>query len=382
MPVQDLTPELRTRLSQVERAVGWFVIVATLLLVAGFAYYVYHTAERKGWFKIKVRYNTVANSGAGLHIGDPVMLMGFDVGQITHITAMPPYDWAGNVYLEFSVQEPYYGYIWDDSKAKISTADFLGKRTIEVLRGGLSGRTNVHATYKEENHKITGIWGPQTNNWVPYTRDSKGYTLVADESPALGDRLETVANQVQEALPHILALTNQLSGLLTNVNHLTLHADSVLAEARPVVTNLAVISTFLTNANGSLGQWLIPTNLSGPLQQTLGTANTTFSTANATLANANTNIVTLGSNLNLTLENLANITSNLNAQVQSNGQIVKQVSDAIVHADEFVQGLKRHWLFRSAFKNEKQKEPERPQPPERSERNPMSGPKTGKRLGP
>ena len=49
MPVQDLTPQLRTRLSQVERAVGWFVLVATLLLLAGFAYYVYHTAERKGF---------------------------------------------------------------------------------------------------------------------------------------------------------------------------------------------------------------------------------------------------------------------------------------------------------------------------------------------
>lgn len=38
MAVQDLTPQLRTRLSRVERAVGWFVILATLLLLASFAY--------------------------------------------------------------------------------------------------------------------------------------------------------------------------------------------------------------------------------------------------------------------------------------------------------------------------------------------------------
>src|SRR5580765_7357512 len=36
VPVQDLTPQLRTRLSRVERAVGIFVSVATLLLLAGF----------------------------------------------------------------------------------------------------------------------------------------------------------------------------------------------------------------------------------------------------------------------------------------------------------------------------------------------------------
>lgn len=396
MPVQDLTPQLRTRLSRVERAVGWFVIVATLLLLAGFAYYVYHTAERKGWFKIKVRYNTIANSGAGLHVGDAVMLMGFDVGQITYVTAMPPYDWAGNVYIEFYVQEPYYGYVWDDSKAKISTAGLLGNRTIEILRGGLSGRTNVHATYREENHKITGLWDAKTQTYVPYTTSSKGYTLSAEESPALGDRLEVVANQVEAALPQILALTNQLTGLLTNTVRLSSHADDVLREARPVVTNLAVITTFLTNSNGTLGQWLIPTNLSGPLQQTLVNANGTLLNANSTLTNANTNLVTLASNLNLTLENLANITSNLNNQVQTNGQIVKQVSDAIVHADQFVQGLKRFWLFRSVFKHEEPKQPpaqkqaEAPRQPEakpgmqkQSEQTePTAGSKTGKRLGP
>ena len=50
MPLQDLTPQLRTRLNKMERAVGWFVFLATALLLFGFGYYIYHTAERKGWF--------------------------------------------------------------------------------------------------------------------------------------------------------------------------------------------------------------------------------------------------------------------------------------------------------------------------------------------
>ena len=50
MALQDLTPQLRTRLSRMERAVGWFVFLAMLLLAFGFVYYVYATAERKGWF--------------------------------------------------------------------------------------------------------------------------------------------------------------------------------------------------------------------------------------------------------------------------------------------------------------------------------------------
>ncbi len=80
MALQDLTPQLRTRLSRMERAVGWFVFLATALLLFGFGYYIYHTAERKGWFKIKAPFFTYVQSSAGLNVGDPVYMMGFAVG--------------------------------------------------------------------------------------------------------------------------------------------------------------------------------------------------------------------------------------------------------------------------------------------------------------
>jgi len=57
MALQDLTPQLRTRLSRMERMVGWFVFLATVLLLFGFGYYIYHTAERKGWFVIKAPFS-------------------------------------------------------------------------------------------------------------------------------------------------------------------------------------------------------------------------------------------------------------------------------------------------------------------------------------
>src|SRR5437660_9987655 len=75
MALQDLTPQLRTRLSRMERAVGWFVLLATGLLVFGFGYYAYHTAERKGWFKTKAPFFTFADRATGLKVGDPVNLM-------------------------------------------------------------------------------------------------------------------------------------------------------------------------------------------------------------------------------------------------------------------------------------------------------------------
>src|SRR5438105_6978338 len=136
MALQDLTPQLRTRLSRMERAVGWFVLLATALLVFGFAYYIYNTAEQKGWFKIKTPFFTFTDRATGLKIGDPVNMMGFDVGRITEITAMPADQFTYNVYIEFELREPFYDYMWTEgSRAQVATADLLGKRVLEVTKG-------------------------------------------------------------------------------------------------------------------------------------------------------------------------------------------------------------------------------------------------------
>src|SRR5258705_8001102 len=136
MALQDLTPQLRTRLSRLERVVGIFVAVATLLLLGALAYYVFTTAERKGWFKQKLPYFTFVRSATGLKIGDPVRLMGFTRGYIVEIEPMPPYeDQFGDVFVRFVVLEPYYGYIWEDSVAKVEPANFLGDRYIELTKG-------------------------------------------------------------------------------------------------------------------------------------------------------------------------------------------------------------------------------------------------------
>src|SRR5215510_2364350 len=143
MALQDLTPQLRTRLSRMERAVGWFVLLAVALLLFGFCYYMYNTAESRGWFKTKAPYFTFAERATGLRIGDPVKLMGLDVGQITDILPQPPEDFQYNMYIEFEVKSPYYGYLWTEgSRAKVATADLLGKRVLEVTKG-----TGGHPSY-------------------------------------------------------------------------------------------------------------------------------------------------------------------------------------------------------------------------------------------
>ena len=393
MALQDLTPQLRTRLSRVERTVGLFVSVATLLLLTGFAYYLHHTAQKKGWFLTKAPFFVYLHSGAGFKLGDTVRLLGFDAGEITKITAAKPYEYDEkgrmvDVYIEFYVHAPYIGYVWDDSVVKIRSAGLLGARFLEVTKGGTSGSTNkLFPTYQEAGSKLTGILIPSQKAYTNFVAGAK-YQLEADEPPDLSSQMDDVMKQVKAAIPTVLNLTNQIAALLlnahaisSNLTTLSSNANKLVLAAQPIITNLTVITGNLKEPRGSLGDWLIPTNLNHQLEQTLGSTRTTLTNANTTLTNLTATVVTAGgtlTNLNTTLHaanqfvghtdtnlttlldnvgnsltNLANLTSNLNAQVQANPQLVAEIGQAIVSADQLMQGLKRHWLLRSAFKTNK-----------------------------
>jgi len=368
MALQDLTPQLRTRLSRMERAVGWFVFLATALLLVGFAYYLKHTAERRGWFTTKAKFTTFVGSSVGLNVGDDVVMMGFNVGKITLIHALPPGD-NRDVQLEFEVRDPYFRYVWrDGSMVKVNAADFLGKRQIEITRGTngpaicvtqpVTAFTNledlkamVDATtnhwqlaqdildensnivlaaysmltddrlaqiaqlthdpvYAYDNSeasrsRVVAVWRRRAHRYEPVTPGRENAWLPTQESPAVTERLQKVIDQVQEALPNFLSLTNQLIGLLNNGANAASNVNALAISAHPLVTN-----------------------------------------ANSLVANLDTNVTAA-------LSSLSDMTSNLNAQVQSNSNILSNISKAVTDSDSFVQGLKHHWLLRSAFKHEK-----------------------------
>ena len=105
--------------------------------------------------------------------------------------------------------------------------------------------------------------------------------------------------------------------------------------AQPMVTNFTVISAQLREPGGPV-VWALGTNGNDQVQGAL-------TNVNSLLANTDTNLAAV-------LIQLANITSNLNAQVQANTNMLSGISKIVTDSDDLVQGLKRHWLLRSAFK--------------------------------
>lgn len=398
MALQDLTPQLRTRLSRMERAVGWFVFVAAALLLFGFGYYIYHTAERKGWFVIKAPFHTYLKSSAGLNVGDPVYMMGFPVGQITRVFPLKPYE-PHNVEVDFEIRDPFFRYLWTGgSYLKVNAADFLGKRQLEITRGTngyalvvtqpvsvktvpeleqlaatetnqwqlaqdvfdahsnlvfgaytMLGESNlqmlasmnlpsnsVYAYNNTVNRKhIVASWDGRHHHYKIFRPGDDTAWIRAVETPPISDQLQAMVTQVQSALPNVLALTNKIAAVLDNTAGATSNLNVTLVNTRPLLTNLAALSEQLREPGG-LGVWMLGTNGQQRTQ--------------AVVANVDTNLMLLS----LTLNHLADITSNLNAQVQANTNMLGGISKAVTDADDFVQGLKRFWLFRSTFGKENQ----------------------------
>jgi ABC-type transporter Mla subunit MlaD len=406
MALQDLTPQLRTRLSRMERAVGLFVLLALALLIFGFAYYIYNTAKRKGWFLTKANYFIFVDTSAGLKVGDPVRLMGADAGEIMEITPMGAEQFTYNIYIKFHLKWPHYEYMWTEgSRAKVTTADLLGKRILEVTKGtggypsyvsyplrtatldeartlpdlagwvlaqeifdatgtnkiaqpswpptnaallSAAGVKEITLMDKRQTRSgLSGVWDHKKRKYID--AGTNMFWLQTDESPALTERLDELVTQVQDALPNIFDLTNQLAQVLENGVGVTSNLNSVLTDIRPVLTNLAAATAHLDQP-GSLGKWLLPPETLQGLDQTL-------TNANGTLVGVSTNIAELATGLSKSLENLANLTGNLSDQVKSNPALVSNLTKAITDTDDLVQGLKHHWLLRSAFKEKKTNAP-------------------------
>jgi ABC-type transporter Mla subunit MlaD len=396
MPLQDLTPQLRTRLSRMERGVGWFVFLATALLLFGFGYYLYHMAGQRGWFVTKAKFHIFVESSTGLKVGDDVTLMGFTVGHITHVHPMPPRA-KQNVRVEFQVFEPYFRYIWSEgSYAKVDTAGFLNQRDLEVTRGtngyaicvtqpitvfsnldelksdvnSQPGQWQLAQEIYDENTNlvfraytwlndsnlqrladlklpfvvaynntekdrpyIAAWWHPRSHTYAEFKTNDDTAWLPVQETPPVNDRLQAMISQVQDALPNFLALTNQLTRILDNSAQVTSNLNITVMDTHPL----------LTNANLTIAR--LDTNV-----------NYTITQMDPLLANANLFVGNLDTNITATLVNLAGITSNLNAQVQANSDMLAGISKTVHDSDDFIQGLKHWWLLRHTFKKEHEKE--------------------------
>jgi hypothetical protein len=189
---------------------------------------------------------------------------------------------------------------------------------------------------------VVAAWDGRYHHYKVFQPGDDTAYLHAVETQPIADQVQAMITQVQNALPGILALTNKIAAVLDNAANATSNLNNALVAAQPLVTNFAFISGELRTPGSPL-TYVLGTNGESQLQSAL-------TNVNALLVGADTNLNNLTADIGLTLDNVAGITSNLNAQVHANSNLLWGISKTIMDSDDFIQGLKRHWLLRSAFK--------------------------------
>lgn len=349
MALQDLTPQLRTRITGVERLVGLFVFLGALLMLVAFGYYLVNTGKRRGWYINKVPYYCYTRDATGLRAGDPVRMLGRDVGRIVQVETAPADDWFlqqnFNVFVKFEVWEPYFGYILTDSKVRVVSADFFGSRFLEVTRGDPNtGLITVGEQKRWEDRTIRSDKNP--DEMIPLRESKNGYWLRTEETPAMAQRADEIVRTLADALPQVMA---QVTQVLAQASAATSNATVTLVQLQPTLGHLEALALRLREEEGVVGRMLLTTNLQAQVETALGSMDATLTNTTELIRTSERQLEDLTRRIALTLDNVSLVTSNLAGQVQANSYVLGEVSSLVVGADDMLQGLKRHWLLRSAF---------------------------------
>jgi len=362
MPLQDLTPQLRTRLRKVEWITGLFLGVTALLMMGGFYYFIRHTAEARGWFITYVPYYTYMPDATGFRPGTEVKMMGFKVGEVVEVKALDlvqrdswDYYYTNNfnVFVSFKVKEPYFGYIGADSRVRIGgfPIDLAGGNFLEIP----STTVGIPTEKKGPRGVSLVLWekyayspGSNTLKYGPITNDStglaKGYYLSLDQS-------ETLVAQAQRILKNVDEITatvkRDLPRTLQDVQRTLLFAEQTVGNLTNDIVQLLVTSRqAVTTLTNDLGGLLANTRritsqvadvlpgLTNDLASTLAASRKLLSTVDEVLPSIAGGVNTTLTNLNILLLRDTNITANTSAMVSNLNNLIT-----------------RHWLLRSAFKS-------------------------------
>lgn len=356
MAIQDLTPQLRTRLRKVEWMVLSFVTGALLVAALAVSWWIKKTGDVRGWFVLQTPYYTYLETASGVRVGTPVKMLGFTVGQVTEIEAENDNAWTRahryNVFVKLMVRHPYEGYLQTDSTIRLGGGgiDLLGGAWLELTRAEGSGIPTVQWTNNtplllSDKYAHADPDSPDRAKFLlyrPYRASGNGYFLRTERFISLMDNAEAAAEILRYALPNI---TNQIARTLSEVNQIA--AQVAAASARP----------------GGLGEMAMPTNINQRLDQTLADLAALSKRLEPMADETRRMLVSVEDNsrrVGPLLDNVRSAVTNIQNTVEvigsqaSNTNLVANLSrvadKAALLADTTSTLVRRHWLFRSAFR--------------------------------
>lgn len=264
-----------------ETKIGALTVVSVAILILGYSF-----LRGNDVFTTENKFYAVYTDVTGLAVAKPVLVNGFQIGRVSHLTLQP----NGTTLVEFKVQSKYD--VPKNTVAKLD-GDLLGNKTIDFQLGNSkemaeSGAT-LDATVKgslaeslqpvQEKAKlivakmdsilssVNNIMNPRFQKNVDRSFNSIANTLqslegAANKADALvgkqSVRINNILANVESISANLKASNQYLTGTLSNFNKISDdvakgHIKETLENANKAVADLQATITKINNGQGSLG---------------------------------------------------------------------------------------------------------------------------------
>jgi phospholipid/cholesterol/gamma-HCH transport system substrate-binding protein len=339
---------MKLRIRYADQVVGAFILIAfamlTVILVA--------VGSKQRWFARDYRYESRFTSSAGIVPGSPILLAGFQVGRISSITLNE----KNEADVRFVIYDTYVDKVRENSILEVVTSP-VGLGTQLLFQPGLS------ETLLPERSFIPSYDTPEGKRLVAQglvTRPPKDDTvaqLLANVNPLM-ENLDTLLNQLNAAfegsgtgplaatvadaagtVEGINALVAQLNESMTDVRP---QVDGIMANVKETTDSIATMSANLAQTTESLRD---PTGLVPKLLDPKGSLKTLLDDNNRLFDRVDNSLAAIEGSL----DNLLGATATLAEQMPQIAATLENARQAIVSAQDVMEGLKNNPLLRGGI---------------------------------
>lgn len=227
-----------------EKKVGFFFIASLIILGA-----LLEVGEKWNPFEKSIRYKTYLSNVTGLKLGDPVRLVGVDVGRIKEVNVKDE-----NVEIVFDVKPGTQ--IKTDSVASLRLTNLLGGQFLSISLGSPKSQLLEPGgtLFGKDSANIDVI----VDNVGELTKDAK--TLINDLNKNQDEVLKKISAMLDENRANIQQSVANFRSITDKFDHgegslaLLLNDKALYANANDAIVSLKSVTTKIDKGDGTIGK--------------------------------------------------------------------------------------------------------------------------------
>ena len=240
-----------------ELRVGGVILLALIIMVS----VVFAIGGQSKLFGQKVKYRILFSGTGGLYTGDPVLLTGVEVGNVSAI-GFPEELGAQKIQVEIEVSKEVAPRIRLDSRACIASASLVYGKLVEISMGTLAAEPVPEGGFieAEDPTSMTAI----VDSTQGMMTDLRRLLGKIDQGPGLVSQLLNEPAELRETLRYLNASSRELALLLAQMRQGegavgTLISDTVavrqvLDDMRAASGHLKTLSAQMASGKGTFGR--------------------------------------------------------------------------------------------------------------------------------